>query len=243
MHLKIAIVLAVVSSNVAYGLPGLGGNDHEFRKPGPNDYRSPCPMLNALANHGYLPRNGHNVSIDQLVNALDEALNVSPLSTRPVAELGATTSTTGNPTTLHLKDLAKHGVIEHDVSLSRNDIYFGNNLAFNPKIFAPVAKILFARDKISIETAAKARRARITAAAAANPTLNFTTSEDRFSQFESALYLGVFGTGTEGNAKSRWVEVMFREERIPYKEGFKRSAVVITNQDIVDLADKVAAAA
>lgn len=101
-------------------------------------------------------------------------------------------------------------VIEHDGSLSRNDIYFGNNFAFNPKIFAPVAKILFAKDKISIATAAKARRARITAAAAANPVFNFTAKEDRFSQFESALYLGVFGKGTEGNAKSRWVEVMFR---------------------------------
>lgn len=155
-------------------------------------------------------------------------------------------------------------VIEHDASLSRNDVYFGNNFAFNPKIFAPVAKILFAKDKISIETAAKARRARIIAATAANPAINFTAGEDRFSQFESALYLGVYGKGTEGNAKSKWVEVMFRrfmtfltvgidsvnlfstrlgEERIPYKEGFKRSTVVITNQDIVDLADKVAAAA
>lgn len=133
MHLKFILVFGVLGSNVAYSLPGLGVNDHEFRKPGPNDCtihqklhvpihvkrillttrpnldRSPCPMLNSLANHGFIPRNGRNVSIDQLVNALDEALNVSPLSTRPVAELGATTSTTGNPTTLHLKDLAKHG--------------------------------------------------------------------------------------------------------------------------------------
>lgn len=113
-------------------------------------------------------------------------------------------------TILFPNTIEKPKVIEHDSSLSRNDIYFGNNLAFNPKIFAPVAKILFTKDKISIETASKARRARIAAAAAANPTFNFTANEDRFSQFESALYLGVFGKGTEGNAKSKWVEVMFR---------------------------------
>jgi hypothetical protein len=33
------------------------------------------------------------------------------------------------------------------------------------------------------------------------------------------------------------------EERLPYKEGFKRPTDVITNEDIVELAEKVAAAA
>lgn len=33
------------------------------------------------------------------------------------------------------------------------------------------------------------------------------------------------------------------EERLPYKEGFKRPKDVITNDDIVELAGKVAAAA
>lgn len=32
--------------------------EHEYRDPGPNDIRGPCPGLNAAANHGYLPRNG-----------------------------------------------------------------------------------------------------------------------------------------------------------------------------------------
>jgi hypothetical protein len=66
-------------------------------------------MLNSLANHGFLPRNGLNVSINQLVDGLDEALNLSPDSSRPVAELAVTTSTTGNPSTLNLDDLNKHG--------------------------------------------------------------------------------------------------------------------------------------
>ncbi len=66
-------------------------------------------MLNSLANHGYLPRNGRNVSIDQVVNAIDLALNLSPLSSRPVVELAATTSTTGYATTFNLDDLNLHG--------------------------------------------------------------------------------------------------------------------------------------
>ncbi|KAK5655074.1 hypothetical protein OQA88_5973 [Cercophora sp. LCS_1] len=199
-------------------------------------------MLNSLANHGFLPRNGRDVSIDGLVNGIDEALNLSPNSSRPVAELAATTSTTGNPNTFHLSDLNKHGVIEHDGSLSRNDIFFGDNHSFNPKIFKTVSSF-FTKDVISITTAAKARKARLAVARAANPAFNFTAREDQFSQFETALYLAVFGKGTQGNAKTKWVEVMFREERLPYKEGFKRPTDVITNDDIVELAEKVAAAA
>jgi hypothetical protein len=31
---------------------------HAFNPPGAGDKRGPCPGLNALANHGYLPHNG-----------------------------------------------------------------------------------------------------------------------------------------------------------------------------------------
>jgi hypothetical protein len=68
-------------------------------------------MLNSLANHGYFPRSGKNISVDQIVSGIDEALNLSPLSSRPVAELAATTSTTGNPNTFNLNDLNQHGGI------------------------------------------------------------------------------------------------------------------------------------
>jgi len=232
--------LVFVFAAVVSSLPSPPG--HDFKPAGPKDVRSPCPMLNSLANHGFFPRNGKNISIDQVVSGIDEALNLSPLSSRPVVELALTTSTTGNPSTLNLNDLNKHGVIEHDGSLSRNDFYFGDNHSFNPSIFKTVSKF-FTKNVISIETAAKARRARITAAGLVNPVYNFTAREDQFSQFETALYLAVYGTGTEGNARTDWVNIMFCEERIPYKEGFKRPTDVITNDDIVVLAQKVAAAA
>lgn len=32
--------------------------EHRWTAPGPGDLRGPCPGLNALANHGYFPRNG-----------------------------------------------------------------------------------------------------------------------------------------------------------------------------------------
>jgi len=44
---------------------------YDFRAPGPGDSRGPCPALNLLANHGYLPRNG-TVTFGEVVEATGE---------------------------------------------------------------------------------------------------------------------------------------------------------------------------
>ncbi|KAL8664584.1 MAG: hypothetical protein Q9168_007878 [Polycauliona sp. 1 TL-2023] len=36
-----------------------------------HDLRSPCPAINALANHGYLPRDGRNVLASEMLSGLD----------------------------------------------------------------------------------------------------------------------------------------------------------------------------
>jgi hypothetical protein len=108
-------------------------------------------------------------------------------------------------------------VIEHDASLSRKDIFFGDNHSFNPNIYNSVAAY-FRGDYISIQTAAKARTARIAAARAINPQFTFTNDTDLFSRLETALYLRIFGNLTFGNAKTSWVNVMFRKARVAREE-------------------------
>ncbi|KAF7560120.1 heme-thiolate peroxidase [Stylonectria norvegica] len=39
---------------------------------GPSDIRSPCPLINSLANHGYIPRDGRNVRASELTAAMNE---------------------------------------------------------------------------------------------------------------------------------------------------------------------------
>lgn len=34
-------------------------NAHAYIAPGPTDLRGPCPAMNAVANHGYIARNGY----------------------------------------------------------------------------------------------------------------------------------------------------------------------------------------
>jgi hypothetical protein len=42
--------------------------EHAWKAPGEHDQRGPCPGLNALANHGYLPHNGIG-TLDQFIDA------------------------------------------------------------------------------------------------------------------------------------------------------------------------------
>ncbi|KAJ4465070.1 hypothetical protein J3R30DRAFT_2950504 [Lentinula aciculospora] len=49
--------------------------EHAFIPPGPGDFRGPCPALNSLANHGYIPRNGI-ATIDQFVQGNQEVFGM-----------------------------------------------------------------------------------------------------------------------------------------------------------------------
>ncbi|EFQ36806.1 hypothetical protein CGRA01v4_04244 [Colletotrichum graminicola] len=238
MILKSTLLLCLAFTADAFAVRR-GAND--WSAPNVGDRRSPCPMVNALANHGYLPRNGLNVSLADLITGFTAAVNLDPAATTLVGQKALLTSTTGNNATFNLDDLNTHGIIEHDGSLSRNDIYFGDNHSFNMTIWESVASY-FTDSTISIPTAAKARVARLQAAAAANPQFNLTADGTQFSFIETALYQSVFGNLDDGNARTDWVRVLFEKERLPFEEGFSRSASPITAAGILSLVNKVAAA-
>lgn len=48
---------------------------YKFVPPGSGDLRGPCPGLNALANHGYLPHNGYT-SLTQAVEATNKVFGM-----------------------------------------------------------------------------------------------------------------------------------------------------------------------
>ncbi|KAK3995001.1 putative aromatic peroxygenase [Cladorrhinum sp. PSN332] len=236
-------VVGAVESIVSIGSGGSKKEptDHSFKKPSPTDRRSPCPMVNALANHGYLPRDGKDISLAALIKGAKDGINLAPDATILVGLKALQASSTGNWLSFHLDDLNKHGVIEHDGSLSRQDARLGNNHAFSPEIWATVAAH-FTEDKIPIETAALARKDRLESARESNPEIELTPDAVRFSFVETALYQIVFGEGTSGNARTEWVKTLFQEERLPFEEGFKRSDKLLTIAGILEIQGKVKAA-
>ncbi|KAK3328253.1 Chloroperoxidase [Cercophora scortea] len=244
--LKVFTVVSKALSAVIILAQGIFGGskdaaDHSWQKPSPTDRRSPCPMVNALANHGYLPRDGKSVSLARLIVGCKEGINLAADATILVGLKALQTSTTGNPLTFNLDDLSKHGVIEHDGSLSRNDVASGDNHTFAPEIWATVAAH-FTEDTISIETAAQARKDRLAAAPKLNPAFSMSDDDKRFSFIETSLYLRVFGHGTDGHAKTQWVRTLFEHERLPFEEGFTRSKTPLTVLELLDLQKKVEAA-
>ncbi|RQM06383.1 hypothetical protein DH86_00001194, partial [Scytalidium sp. 3C] len=68
-----------VGKVVSQGCPGYRGQWPEYSPPNPGrDSRSPCPGLNALANHGILPHDGRRINYIQLSHAIQHAYNLSP---------------------------------------------------------------------------------------------------------------------------------------------------------------------
>jgi hypothetical protein len=74
-------------------------------------------MLNTLANHGFLPHNGQNITKDDTLNALYDALNINKTLGEFLFNFALTTNPKPNATTFDLDNLSRHNILEHDASL------------------------------------------------------------------------------------------------------------------------------
>ncbi|KAJ7893575.1 Cloroperoxidase [Mycena leptocephala] len=185
-------------------------NDHKWIAPKATDLRSPCPGLNTLANHGYLPRDGRNISIPMMLTAAKDAFNIGPSAILHSAKFGLLSG--DDPITLNLDALKLHNLIEHDASLSRGDFNLGDNLHFNETIFTTLAN---ANPELAISLAT-------------NPNITNTPKENAIRVRESGLYLSVMGNPLTGVAPKKFVQIFFREERLPIAEGWKKPTTTIT---------------
>jgi hypothetical protein len=170
--------------------------------------RSPCPWLNALANHGFLPRNGRSITRELLEIGFSESFNFEPGSLEAPTAAALTTASNSDGS-FNLVDTLKHNVaLEHDGSLSRNDAFFSDNLDFNQDVWNTVVS-QFTEDTISIDTASRARVSRLEAARAMNPQFNLSEGNAMASVAETSLYLLLFGDRVEGNANTQFTRILF----------------------------------
>ncbi|KAF9265235.1 Cloroperoxidase [Marasmius fiardii PR-910] len=213
---------------------------HPWRTPGPTDSRGPCPGLNTLANHGFLPRDGKNISIPMILEAGRLAYNMQQDILLGAAKVGLLTSE--DILTLSLEGLKEHGVIEHDASLSRGDFALGDNFHFNETIFSTLADSNPGSDVYNTTSAGQVLHARLEDSNKNNP--NVTNSETQLiiRSGESGFYLSVMGDPVQGVAPKKFVQIFFREERLPIEEGWKRPSVPITRDSIGTLVQTIATA-
>jgi hypothetical protein len=188
-------------------------------------------QLNTLANHGFLHRDGSNITKEDFNAAQVDALNMTPelanhTTNAMVAKLGAPKNTS---TSFSLADFAAHDFTEHDASLTRQDYLQGNVVDVQPGLV-----VLLMNDGVggwlSAMTIGKSRARRESESRSiGSPPLpeRFTT----FAHLESSFILLVFGVGEVPSARyapADQVKTWLEEERLPTELGYVRSATPLT---------------
>ncbi|KAE9377062.1 Cloroperoxidase [Stipitochalara longipes BDJ] len=214
-------------------------NFSTWSPPGPADVRSPCPGLNSLANHGFLPHNGKGVTIPILIKALNDGMNIGADFATVIGGAGLL-SVPANllATSFDLNDLNEHNFpIEHDASLSRAD-YYGNNednYSFKETIFDTVLAYYDGMNETSIPVAAKAKYNRVATEERKDPKFTYTPQQFILSYGETALYISVMGDPIYGVASVEYVRIFFEQERLPYAEGWRPPPTQTTLLTLCDM--------
>jgi len=191
--------------------------------------RSPCPGLNALANHDFIPHNGRGNSIPVLLKGLAEGLNMGADFTVAIGGAGLLSSPNPLGGSFDLDDLNMHNFpIEHDASISRQDAALGNPQPFYNPNWQQYIGFFEGKATTDVPTASKAKFARYTDSFTRNPEFTYGVREAVLSYGENALYLQTMGDPISGNAKIEYVRSLFEKEKLPFDLGWRPSKLPTT---------------
>ncbi|KAI0300583.1 Chloroperoxidase [Multifurca ochricompacta] len=194
----------------------VGENSHEWCPQQPGDVRSPCPALNTLANHGYLPRDGKQLTPAIMIQALQEGYGLST----PLAYLlvYGGTALLGQAGAFGLDDLARHNRIEHDASLVHNDTPDRDEYAPISPDAKLVGEFLHRAEDGQIMTVEDVARARVERESQC-PVLNGLHAE--IARGEMAIALGLFSqtNSDQQGIPLDMLRIWLSEERLP--DGWK----------------------
>jgi hypothetical protein len=193
----------------------------EWQAPGPTDKRSPCPVLNTLANHGFLNRNGVGITHDDLVNAFISVLGIDATladkqAVNGLTKLGYTDS--NGVQRLDLDALSKHNVIEHDASLTREDLGDnGDNWTVQPYLVAQLKSLSpDGTSPLGWNEIAKARNLRVKQEKASDPSYSLSLDLTAVALGQGVFVLRILGTGDA--IPLEYIDSWFGLEKIP--DGF-----------------------
>lgn len=224
-----------------------------WRAPGPDDLRAPCPFMNTMANHGYFPRNGRNITFAMMETKFLEVMGLSPEMTAVLAlaaltvadnkttstlfdikttlgtrDPGEVLTTTGAPY-INLDQLDRHNAIEHDASLTRRDFAEGDNHNIDPVLLQRWLGASADGNYLTQEDIAAYRRARFQQQKKVNPDFTFGLQQEAVAFGEVGLVVGLFGKPL-GNFKVPVpvARALFAEQRLPIAEGWKKRSIPLT---------------
>lgn len=216
-------------------------NIKPYMAPGPDDSRGPCPMLNSLANHGYINHDGRNIKKQDLINALFMHVGImeSAVETAMLNAFTLCAFTTGSDcgTTLaNLTLLALPHAFEHEHSFSREDYKMkyiagpddhSDNANFNQTIFDDSLAVLQNSSHMTIQQMNQVRLQR--ESLSLQQTWPGWFEESRpIQEFESGFIFAVMGDfhlpnfQKEPMVRVEWWKYWFENEALPYELGWHR---------------------
>ncbi|KAJ2914371.1 heme-thiolate peroxidase, partial [Candolleomyces efflorescens] len=212
------------------------------------DIRGPCPGLNTLASHGYLPRDGVVTPV-QLITAVQEGFNfeyetavgvvyaamlVDGNVVTNLLSIGGKTSKTGPdpPAPAIVGGLNTHDVFEGDASMTRGDVFFGDVAGFNQTLFDQFVDFSnrYGDGYYNLTVAAEYRFHLIQQGIATNPNFSYIFPRYFAGYAESVLALNLFvdGRDTTPVLEGKKLDMdtalsFFRDSRFP--PDFHRSSI------------------
>jgi hypothetical protein len=181
--------------------------------------RSPCPGLNALANHGHIPRSGKNVTHEVLGEALMSVFNFDSNLTQTLLNQV--------PTTFSLDIISRHNVLEHDASLVHTDEYFGGDpVNVNQTMVEDLLSRSLDGKTLGVTEVGTIRKDRLTECRANNPECVFGANQTTFSYLEAAVFIVGCGGNVNESVTVEAAHSFVWDERIP--DNYTKSAEPIT---------------
>ncbi|TFK19115.1 Cloroperoxidase [Coprinopsis marcescibilis] len=218
---------------------------HPWRPLRNGDLRGPCPGLNTLASHGYLPRDGV-ASPAQFITAVQEGFNMDNPTARvatylthlvdgnlvtDLLSIGAKTRRTGPdpPPPAIVGGMNNHGTFEGDASLSRGDAFDGDNHNFNQTLWDQLVDYSnqYGGGFYNLTVAGELRWQRTQQSIATNPEFDFRGLRHFTVVGQASFPAGLFTDGRKTGADKHQLDLVsglsfFKHMRFP--AGFFRAS-------------------
>ncbi|KAH7928882.1 Cloroperoxidase [Leucogyrophana mollusca] len=186
------------------GHPGYGGHWPEFRPPREGDSRCSCPALNAMANHGIIPRSGRGITFTELNRQIRSTYNFGSSFCSFVPHFAAKMlQKSYSKDVFDLEDLDLHNGIEHDASLTRADTHFQKDqsvkhLPYIEELLASATgKDSEGNAILTLKDLQKVQGKRRAEARAKNPEFSLSLFHKIFGSSNSSTLLTIFGGRVE----------------------------------------------
>jgi hypothetical protein len=174
---------------------------------------SPCPMFNTLANYKLLPK--ENITNSMIKKAFND-VEADFL----VANVGSLIFKLSFDIAKNLRATGEHGVIEHDISLTREDYNIGNSINFNKKRFNKMVKFSSDGKNFTISDIVKYFKYNKKQSEINNKQLTFKFTVFMSIFMEYAILFCLLDDNN-GSIPLKYLKYFFTKEKFPFKYGFK----------------------